>query len=205
MIMIPKSPAGETAVLEEILSFMDEQSPMPVFRDIKAFDMAGNNHRVNRLPDFEDEFDAIFDIIDDFNISVEEGLEFFARASEWLTLRAKEVDEVLDLRPGRFGGGRRLREERLPLVGAGVDWASMAVKERVAPEDYLQGEFHEMNVGFQADIGGSPEAQFQEALSLFVVKCFLRCFFACVACVTLLHLGRFLDPRFLVLNIFDFD
>lgn len=58
-----------------------------VFRSVKN---GSGSNRIVLTEDHEDEFDAIFDIIDNFGISIEEGLVFFEKASEWLAARARD-------------------------------------------------------------------------------------------------------------------
>ena len=116
-----------------------------------------NRNRAALAEGHEDEFDAIFDIIDNFGISIEEGLVFFEKASEWLATRARdEARRMLLTRPRKdeeqsvevqrpllegdllsvnptLRAGTPLKEHSMPSV----------IRDRitVASEDYLQGKF----------------------------------------------------------------
>lgn len=128
-----------------------------VFRSVKN---GSGSNRIVLTEDHEDEFDAIFDIIDNFGISIEEGLVFFEKASEWLAARARdEARRVLLLT--RLGKdekrnvdvhGSLLESNLLPVDP--TSRAERLLRERlmpsavrdrmvVAPENYLQGEFYE--------------------------------------------------------------
>lgn len=117
-----------------------------------------NRNRTTLAEGHEDEFDAIFDIIDNFGISIEEGLVFFEKASEWLATRARdEARRMLSTRPRKneersVNAHSSLLEGNLlpvePTLRAQTPLEehsmSSAVRDRiaVAPGDYLQGEFH---------------------------------------------------------------
>jgi len=127
-----------------------------VFRSAKN---GSGSNRIVFTEDHEDEFDAIFDIIDNFGISIEEGLVFFEKASEWLAARARdEARRVLLTRLGKDEKrnvdvhGSLLESNLLPVDP--TSRAERLLRERlmpsavrdrmvVAPENYLQGEFYE--------------------------------------------------------------
>ncbi|KAF5345858.1 hypothetical protein D9756_011200 [Leucocoprinus leucothites] len=75
-----------------------------LFQGVKTADGVdfayGRDNRANIKPDLGEEFDAIFDIVDKFGISIEEGLAFFEKASEWFTVRAKDEARRLKCRLG---------------------------------------------------------------------------------------------------------
>jgi len=117
-----------------------------------------NKNRVAFAEGHEDEFDAIFDIIDNFGISIEEGLVFFEKASEWLATRARdEARRMLLTRPRKdeersvnvhksLSEGNLLPVDPALRAGTPLKEHSMpsAIRDRiaVAPGDYLQGEFY---------------------------------------------------------------
>lgn len=126
-----------------------------VFLSVKNDD---NGNRDALAEGHEDEFDAIFDIIDNFGISIEEGLVFFEKASEWLATRARDEARRMLLTRPRKDEERSVNVHRsllegnpLPVdptlrAGTPLKEHSMpsAIRDRiaVAPEDYLQGESH---------------------------------------------------------------
>ncbi|KAF5348805.1 hypothetical protein D9756_009870 [Leucocoprinus leucothites] len=113
-----------------------------LFQGVKTADGVdfayGRDNRANIKPDLGEEFDAIFDIVDKFGISIEEGLAFFEKASEWFTVRAKDEARRLKCRLGDRVQPCDLKLEAI-IGPAGL---TSAVKDRrvVAPEDYLRGD-----------------------------------------------------------------